>query len=149
MGMSAGAITNASVSVSAAPVRPQSIGVTPPLSPVRNTPTLLTRFLHDCEDNLGIANATLYESPLRRKSYSPDILHKVSDDALENIGIPAGDVIRLKDASLPWYTGPSAKRRRIEVEKPPEPVPKAVVSYKRRWYISLLGPSYDRRRCPT
>jgi hypothetical protein len=45
----------------------------------------------------------MYESPLHRKSYSPDILHKVSDDTLESIGILAGDVIHLKDASLPVY----------------------------------------------
>lgn len=117
------------------PQKSKPTAVTPPLSPVRNTPTLLTRFLRDCEDELGISNATLYESPLRRKSYGPDILHRVSDTALESIGIPAGDIIRLKDASLPWYTGPSAKRRRVDTEKSgAEPTPQTVVSYERRWY---------------
>jgi hypothetical protein len=98
-----------------------------------NTPTQLTRFLRDCEDNFGIPNATTYESPLRWKSYGPDILHRVSDTALAGIGIPTGDVIRLKDASGPWYNGPSAKCRRIKVEKSVA-VTQTVVSYEKRWH---------------
>lgn len=55
-----------------------------------------------------------------------------------------GDEICLKGASLPQYTSASAKCRRIEFEKPPEPVPKIVVSYQ-RWYNdvgNLTGASH-------
>lgn len=129
MGISGTPITNASASI---PVTPRAPTKTPLLSPVCNTPTLLSHFLQDCEDDLGIPDATLYESPLRRKSYGPDILHRVSDSASESIGIPTGDVIRLKDASSPWYNSPAAKRRKVEVEKP---APAAtIVSYERRWH---------------
>jgi hypothetical protein len=81
---------------------------------------------------LGITNATQYESPLRRKSYGLDILHRVADSALESICIPAGDVIHLKDASGPWHNGPLAKRCRVEVEV--EKPKGAVVSYEKRWF---------------
>lgn len=134
MGMSASPRGSASASVSATPRKSRPTPATPQHSPVRNTPTLLTRFLRDCEDDFGISGATLYESPLRRKSYGPDILHRVSDSALEGIGIPAGDVIRLKDASLPWYTGPSAKRRRLDTEEPSSEPAVGTISYERRWY---------------
>jgi len=82
----------------------------------------------------------MYESPLRRKSYGPDILHRVSDAALESIGISAGDVIRLKDASVPWYNGPSAKRRKIEVAGRVEPTG-TVVSYEKRWHDADGNPT--------
>ena len=135
IGMSASPCSSAFTSVSATPQKLQPTAVTPPLLPVHNTPTLLTHFLCDCEDELGISNVTLYESPLCRKSYGPNILYRVRDTALENIGIPSRDVIHLKDASLPWYTGPLVKCRRIETEEPSvEPTSQTVVSYKKRWY---------------
>src|SRR5258705_265998 len=75
MGMSASPRDSASASVSATPQKSRPTPVsTPQCSPVHNTPTLLTRFLRNCEDDFGISGAMLYESPLRRKSYGPDIL---------------------------------------------------------------------------
>lgn len=101
-----------------------------------NTPTQLTRFLRDCEDDFNIPNTTTHKSLLHWKSYGPDILHQVSDTALESIGIPAGDVICLKVASGPWYNGPSAKHRRIEVKKPVTAT-QIVVSYEKRWHDAV------------
>ncbi|KIM74288.1 hypothetical protein PILCRDRAFT_14550 [Piloderma croceum F 1598] len=130
MGLSGTSVTNASVS--SAPNRLHTAIVTSPRSPVRNTPTQLTCFLHDCKDNLGITNATQYESPLYRKLYGLDILHRVADSDLESIGIPTGDIICLKDASGPWYNGPSAKHHRVEVKVKKHK--ETVVSYEKRWF---------------
>jgi hypothetical protein len=79
---------------------------------------------------------SLYESPLRRKSYGPDILHRVGDKALEDIGITPGNIIHLKDAAIPWYNGPSAKKRRITNESGVEKgqTDKPLVSYEKRWF---------------
>lgn len=105
-------------------------------SPTHPSPSQLTRFLRHCEDDLGIANVSVYESPLRRKAYGPDILHKVDDEALENLGISPGNIIRLKDAAVPWYNGPAAKKRRITSESGEEPSQgkKSLVSYEKRWF---------------
>ena len=63
---------------------------------------------------------------------SPDILHRASNTALESIRIPTGDIIHLKDVSLPWYTGPLAKHGRVDTEEPSvEPTLQTVFSYER------------------
>jgi hypothetical protein len=102
-------------------------------SPTRPSPSQLTRFLRHCEDDLGILNASVYESPLRRKSYGPDILHKVDNKALEDLGISPGNIICLKDAVIPCYNGPSAKKRRIVRESGVENK-KPLVAYEKRWF---------------
>jgi len=88
-------------------------------------------------------NVSSYKSPLRRKSYGPDILHKVGDKALEDIGITPGNIIRLKDAAIPWYNGPSAKKRRIMSENEVEKgrASKPLVSYKKRWFDTEGNPA--------
>ena len=107
-------------------------------SPTRPSPSQLTRFLHHCEDDLGIADVAFYEPPLCRKSYGPDILHKVDNKALEDIGISPGNIIRLKDVAIPWYNGPSAKKRKIasgnEVEQGQGQAKKPLVAYEKRWF---------------
>jgi len=132
-GLIQGPLTTTSI-----PVTPSSTCTAPSTtsrhSPAHPTPSQLKRFLHHCEDDLGILNVMQYESPLRRKSYGPDILHKVDDKALEDIGISAGNVIRLKDAAIPWYNGPSAKRRRILSEGGEGEVKKPLVAYEKRWF---------------
>lgn len=66
----------------------------------------LNRFLRHAQTEMGINKAMSYESPLRKQAYGPDILHKVSDRALEALGIPGGNIIHMKEASHPWFTGP-------------------------------------------
>jgi hypothetical protein len=102
-------------------------------SPTRPSPSQLACFLRHCEDDLGISDASIYESPLRQKSYGPDILHKVDNKALEDIGISLGNIIRLKDAVIPWYNGPSVKNWRIVSESGAEGK-KPLVTYEKRWF---------------
>jgi hypothetical protein len=103
-------------------------------SPIRPSPSQLTRFLIHAETNLGVRDATLYESPLHRKRYGPDILPRVSDKALEEVGIQPGDVIRLKDGAAVWWNGPDAKRKRADDEETSEPTAKRnSVAYERRF----------------
>jgi hypothetical protein len=65
-------------------------------------------------------------------------LHKVPSKDLENLDISAGDVIRLKEASLPWFTGPLAKRKSGDDGEIQGPFPpkKRVVRYERRWFTT-------------
>ncbi len=116
-------------------------------SPTPYTPSLLSRFLRYSQEHLGVCNATSYENALLRHGYGPDILHKVPSKDLENLDISAGDVIRLKEASLPWFTGPLAKRKRgddVETETQgasrPPPAKKRVVRYERRWFTAAGNP---------
>ncbi|KAL1705901.1 hypothetical protein EV121DRAFT_289930 [Schizophyllum commune] len=81
---------------------------------IRNTPTKLHRFLEDCVEH-DIPNALTYELRLTENAIGPDILLKVDNKDLVDIGIPKGDIIRLKDHLRKW--GPaeaSAKRPRAE-----------------------------------
>lgn len=109
-----------------------------PMPILPTTPTSLKRFLSHCDTDLGIHDAPGYESPLRRKAYGPDILHKVGLEALESIGIPPGNAIRLRDASRPWFEGPLAKRsRRDSPPRETQPTPEEtqpLVDYEKRWF---------------
>lgn len=62
-------------------------------------------------------NASCHEFSLADEGYGPDILHLVEDKTLCALGIPAGDVLRLKQAApLWWKTEPErALKRRHEV----------------------------------
>jgi hypothetical protein len=102
-------------------------------SPTCPSPSQLTRFLRHCEDDLGISDASIYKSHLCQKSYGPNILHKVDNKALEDIGISPGNIIHLKDAVIPWYNGPSAKKWRIVRENRVEDK-KPLVAYEKRWF---------------
>ncbi|KAF7975445.1 hypothetical protein HWV62_9585 [Athelia sp. TMB] len=106
-------------------------------SPVPYTSTLPKRFLEYSEHSLGIHHTTIYEHSIQAKGYGPDILHKVPNKDLEELNIPAGDVICLKDASLPWFTGPlakSGKRKRATREDVEPVVKKKTIQYEKRWY---------------
>lgn len=120
------------------PSAPLPTAVPTPALPIITTPTALGRFLAHCQTDLGILDAPDYRSPLQRHAYGPDILHKVDLEALQGLGIPAGNAIRLKDASQPWITGPLAKRKRTgsSPECEPERAPKKqhLVEYEKRWY---------------
>lgn len=122
------------------PVTPPTSAPLPTSSPVRPTPTKLTRFLEYAEDKLGVVNATTFEHRLREQSYGPDILHLADSNDLKSLGIDPGDVIRLKRGAPDWYNGPLAKRpRRMEHDGPQPPSPPGAVneeqkvSFERRW----------------
>lgn len=78
------------------------------------SPSDVPRFLQYCEDELGIAGAMAYQSPLSRKRYGPDILADVTDEDLskDDVGIPPGDVIRLKRGSVKWWNLSSGGKRK-------------------------------------
>lgn len=108
-------------------------------SPTLPTPTQLTRFLTHAEVKLGVLDALSYESPLRHKRYGPDILHRVPDSALEDLGLLPGDVIRLKEGVVAWWNGPDAKRKRsrsntVDGQEPPaKRAATNLVAYERRF----------------
>ena len=81
-------------------------------------------------------DATLYEPPLHNKRYGPDILPRVLDKALEEVGIHPGDVIRLKDGATVWWNHPDAKRKRADSINKVAGEPSAkrnFVAYERRF----------------
>jgi hypothetical protein len=102
-------------------------------SPVLLSPSQLTRFLSHAKTHLGVPDALVYESTLRHKHYGPDILHKVQDSALEELGIQPGDVIRLKEGAVTWWNSPDVKRKRGNEEVPDAPPAKCLVAYERRF----------------
>jgi hypothetical protein len=104
-------------------------------SPLLPSPSQLTRFLVHAETNLGVQDATLYELPLRNKRYGPDILHRVSEKALEEVGIHPGDVICLQDGAVVWWNGPDAKRKRVDGDKDTSepPAKRDSVAYEKRY----------------
>jgi hypothetical protein len=118
-----------------AQIEPTRLAVPIAKSPLIPSPSQLSRFLVHAETNLGVKDATLYESPLHRKRYGPDILPRVSDKALEEVGIQPGDVIRLKDGAAVWWNGPDAKRKRVDGdEETGEPsVKRDSVAYERQF----------------
>jgi hypothetical protein len=83
-----------------------------PPSPLRNTPSKLSRFLKYAEQHLGVQNATGYEDNFRAHGYGPDILHLVEDTALQRIGLSEGDIIRLKQNALRWWNLESESNKR-------------------------------------
>jgi hypothetical protein len=82
-------------------------------SPVKNTPTKLTRYLRYAEEKLGINNATTHEFSLALQGYGPDILAVVEEKDLVACGLTAGDAIRLKRGAVDWWNSPEAKRPRL------------------------------------
>ena len=84
----------------------------------------------------------MYKSKLQDLGYGPDILHLVKDSALKDIGVPPGDVIRLKTNSLAWWNSPEAiapKQKRND-ETPDEygitstPPTKKIMSFEKRFH---------------
>ena len=86
-----------------------------PLSPPTNTPSKLSRFLQYAHDQLGVANAPLFEHALAREGYGPDILSDVDQQALVACGLTSGDAIRLKRGAQSWWNGPDAKKPKTVV----------------------------------
>ncbi|KAJ3848224.1 hypothetical protein EV368DRAFT_68455 [Lentinula lateritia] len=88
-----------------------SSSLAPLLSPAKNTPTKLRRFLEYAESDAGVKNATYHLFTLENKGYGPDILECVEDKDLVDLGIKHGDAMRLKRAAPIWFNGPEAKRK--------------------------------------
>lgn len=91
------------------PAVTQRASTAPPVSPIKNSPTKLNRYLRYAEENLGVKNATIHEFSLASHGYGPDILEDVADSALITCGLTAEDAIRLKRGASDWWNGPEAK----------------------------------------
>lgn len=121
----------------------------PPSSPLPSL-TQLKRFLLYAETNLKVRNASQYEDELDLRGIGPDVLVDMPQHILSEVGIPIGDIIHLKKASVAWWNRPDAKRKwsstssssgTLNRESLEQPVKKKV-AYKRhyhdggRWYFS-------------
>ncbi|KAJ8519665.1 hypothetical protein ONZ45_g3387 [Pleurotus djamor] len=124
-----------SISHSPAPETQESDPDHPPdLSPLQNTPSKLRRFLKHAETKLGVPKALEYEFALDRDKYGPDILDTVPDNDLVSIGIPRGDVIRLKRGSTAWWKSGEARKRPnddLEGSDQVQPPPKRILFEER------------------
>ncbi len=106
---------------------------TPPtLSPTKNTPSKLYRFLVHAQESLGVSNATGYEVELASKGYGPDILSLVNEKDLVGCGITPGDAIRLKCGTSKWWMSPEVKR--AKKAQGPAPTSKAMVDEFPIWF---------------
>ena len=78
-----------------------------------NTPSKLSRFLQYAHDQLGVANAPMFEHALAQEGYRPDILSDVDQQALVACGLTSGDAIHLKCGAQSWWHGPDAKKPKV------------------------------------
>ncbi|KAE9388473.1 hypothetical protein BT96DRAFT_803491, partial [Gymnopus androsaceus JB14] len=106
-------------------------------SPPKNTPTKPTRFLKYAAME-GVPNATMYEFQMKMKGYRPDILADIEMSELVEIGIPPGDVLRLKHAAPVWWTSADVKRQHTNgngfgEEGLGDPVGKPLISFEKRY----------------
>jgi hypothetical protein len=83
-------------------------------SPPIPSPLDISRYLTYASEKLGVHSARDFISPLKRKSYGPDILSEVPDSDLADLGIPPGDIIRLKKGSEGWWK----KKKRDQPRNP-------------------------------
>jgi hypothetical protein len=90
-----------------------------PASPVESSPPIpspsdISCYLTYASEKLGVRSAQDFISPLKRKSYGPDILSEVPDSDLADLGIPPGDIIQLKKGSEGWWK----KKKRDQPRNP-------------------------------
>ncbi|KAJ7152801.1 hypothetical protein C8R46DRAFT_1042435 [Mycena filopes] len=116
------------------------------------TPSKLPRFLEYASENLGIASAPSFESPMRRNGFGPDILHMVDDEELTAMGMRKGDVLRIKAGAQQWWNGSEARKpkrthdeidshgpgsastsKRTRTPAPPATPPSQKVAFERRF----------------
>jgi len=108
-------------------------------SPPIPSPSQLVRYLQYAETNLGVRHALSFKSALDMNGIGPDIFPDVDDKLLSDLGISAGDAIRLKKGSTAWWNGLDAKRKRSNTsasaasetncQQPPKRV-----SYEKRYH---------------
>ena len=119
---------------------------------LKPSPSQLGQFLTHAEKEAGVKNASRHEYALAGEGYGPDILHLVDDKALCALGIPAGDVLRLKQAAPLWWKaepGRALKRRHEVLEGSPaeklqETPPNKKMRFEKRYVKggswTLFGP---------
>jgi len=78
-------------------------------SPPIPSPSQLVRYLKYAEASLGVHHALSYKLAFELHGIGPDILPSVDDKLLSDLGISAGDSIRLKKGSVAWWNGADAK----------------------------------------
>ena len=83
----------------------------------------IPHYLQYAEERLGVKSATDLAVALETHRYGPDILGQVPDDKLEQIGIPMGDVIRLKKGSSKWFYSCDRKRKLEELKNDGPSIP--------------------------
>lgn len=93
-------LTREATRLTPVPVRTVTSLSLPVTSPVAPTPSTLTRFLKHAKDHLGVAFASTYEASLRGIGAGPDIIVDMADQDLAQVGLSAGDIIRLKKGSV-------------------------------------------------
>lgn len=93
------------------PATPKRATVVTSDSPPVPSPSDIPRFLKFAETKLGVKAAMVWASPMKRRSYGPDILKAVSDKDLLELGMAHGDVLRLKRGTTKWWGSQEAKRK--------------------------------------
>ena len=95
-----------------APQTPQRTdkGAAPSSSPPIPSPGQLEHYLTYAEAKLGVRHALSYRAALELNGYGPDVLPLVSDIKLTDLGISAGDVIRLKNGSKAWWNAEGKRK---------------------------------------
>ena len=90
------------------PVTPPGLREPPPRLP---SPTQLKHFLLYAETKLKVRDASQYENELDCRGIRPDVFAETPQHILFEVGIPIGDIICLKKASVTWWNGlgPDAK----------------------------------------
>ncbi|KAF8121686.1 hypothetical protein EV363DRAFT_1184652 [Boletus edulis] len=81
------------------------------------SPSKLPHFLEYAESALGVHNTTVHEVPLHTLGVGPDILDKLDDKVLHDVGISIGDTNPLERRLLKVWNGlrPDAKRKRADM----------------------------------
>lgn len=113
-------ITSAKQSLNPANLSTPSKNITksaePQSSPIPHDSDI-PNFLRYAEEKLGVRAATDHSVALETHHYGPDILAQVPDVKLEEIGIPAGDALRLKKGCTKWYHSGARKRTLEEMRQ--------------------------------
>jgi hypothetical protein len=122
---------------------------------IYSTPSKLRRFL-DAAEGVGISSATRYCLSLSQQQLGPDILHLVENKELAELGILAGDIIRLKEFAPKWWNVESqqagVKRRRTgeitgTVPETPVTPPNKKYRFEKQYTdggsMTVFGPGWD------
>lgn len=134
----AGQPTAPQISATTGPQTPPRAQEAVASSPPIPSPTQLACYLQYAETSLGVHYALSYKPALEMHGIGPDILPEVEDKFLSDLGILAGDTIRLKKGSIAWWNRPDAKRKRsntsVSVPETQQPPVKKRVSYNKRYH---------------
>lgn len=108
------------------------------LEPLTYQPSDIANFLHYAEEKLGVQDAMTYEHALHNAAFGPDILSKVPLAHLMEIGIKAGDAVRLREQADAWWNSQarSARKRAMQDEEDfnHQPAKRACISYRTSYH---------------